>query len=139
MDRKEFLKLSCNTCLMGAAAVMLSTVGGCSPSPVFKTSVVNNRIEVPLPLFEKSSLQLVRPKGWQYDIAVQKNADGTYQALLMQCTHMENQLSLAQNGFSCSLHGSRFNKDGKVTKGPAEASLKKFNTSIGNNNLIISI
>ncbi|MEP7142293.1 MAG: Rieske (2Fe-2S) protein [Ferruginibacter sp.] len=140
MDRKEFLKLGCDTCLMGAAAMLLPTLSGCSPSySVFKTTVVNNLIEVPLSLFEKSSIQFVRPGGWQYDIAIQKNSAATYSALLMQCTHQDNQLTPSQNGFSCSLHGSRFNKEGKVIKGPAEVSLKKFRTTTSNNNLIIAI
>ncbi len=94
---------------------------------------------MPLSLFEKGSLQFVRPKGWLYDIAVQKKSDGTYEALLMQCTHMDNQLMPAQNGFSCSLHGSKFNTEGKVIKGPAEMPLKKYSTSINNTNLVIII
>ena len=63
----------------------------------------------------------------------------TYSALLMQCTHMDNQLSAEQNGFSCSLHGSRFNSEGNVIKGPAEMPLKKYETSVNNENIIIKI
>ena len=140
MDRKDFLKLGCNACLCGAAAFMLPGLTGCSPAySVFKTEPIENKIEMPLSLFEKGSLQFVRPKGWLYDIAVQKKSDGTYEALLMQCTHMDNQLMPAQNGFSCSLHGSKFNTEGKVIKGPAEMPLKKYSTSINNTNLVIII
>ena len=121
--------------------MLFPSLESCSPSAaVVKTpEPVNNRVEVPLNLFEKGSLQFVRPKGWQYDIAVQKKQDGTYSALLMQCTHMDNQLSSEQNGFSCSLHGSRFNSEGKVMKGPAEIPLKKYETSVSNGSLIIKI
>ena len=139
MDRKDFLKISCNTCLLGAAAMLLPGMTGCSPAAytVFKTAVVENKITIPLILFAKNKLQLVRPKEWQYDIAVQKKEDGTYSALLLQCTHMNNQLVSEQNGFYCSLHGSRFTNDGAVVKGPAEISLKKFKTIISNTDLII--
>jgi Rieske Fe-S protein len=138
MDRKAFLRISCNSCLIGAAALL---VPGCSPSAynVFKTEAVNNTIQVPLQLFKNSSLQIVRPKGWQYDIAVQKKPDNTFTALMLRCTHMDNQLITAQNGFSCSLHGSRFNAEGAVIKGPAESNLKKFNTRVENNNIVILI
>ncbi len=140
MDRKEFLKSGCTACLCAAAAMLLPATQGCSPAySVFNTVPVSNKIEVPLSLFEKGSLQLVRPKGWLYDIAVQKKTDGTFDALLMQCTHMENQLTPAQNGFSCSLHGSRFAADGKVLKGPAEINLRKYNTVINNSSVIITI
>jgi len=114
MDRKNFVKASCHFCLLGAAGFLLPQLAGCSPAlPVYKTPVKNSRLELPLTLFEKSSLQLVRPEGWYYDIAVQKQENG-YTALLMKCTHQDNQLSAGSGGFDCSLHGSRFDKAGIV-------------------------
>ena len=141
MDRKEFLKRSCHSCLFGTAALLLPSLTGCSPAAfnVYKTSAANNMIELPLSLFEKNSLQIVRPQGWQYDIAVQKKPEGNFTAILMECTHMENQLTASQNGFSCSLHGSRFNANGEVIKGPAEFPLRSYPTSIQNNKLVLSI
>ena len=41
------------------------------------------------------------------------------------------------NGFLCTLHGSKFNLDGKVIKGPAEHPLKKFTTSLDQEELVI--
>lgn len=127
--------------MLGAAALLLPHLSGCSPAAynVFKTDIKNNLIELPLEAFEKSTLQYVRPRGWQYDIAVHRKADGTYAALLMQCTHMDNQLRPMQNGFTCSLHGSQYDADGAVVKGPAEKEMKKYSTSVDNNFLIIHI
>lgn len=140
MQRKEFIKSTCNFCLLGAAGFMLPQLIGCSPAmAVYKTTVKNNQVEMPLTLFEKSNLQFVRPAGWYYDIAVQKKEDNTYAAILMKCTHQENQLTKTGNGFQCSLHGSQFDATGKVRKGPAEKPLKTYTTSIEQNNLIISI
>ncbi|MEO6638308.1 MAG: Rieske 2Fe-2S domain-containing protein [Ginsengibacter sp.] len=141
MDRKEFIKRGCRTCLLGTAALMLPSLTGCSPAAfnVYKTTVTDNTIDLPLSLFEKNNLQIVRPQGWQFDIAVQKKPGGNYTAILMVCTHMENQLTASQNGFDCSLHGSRFNAEGDVIKGPAEYPLKKFSTTIQHNKLILSI
>jgi Rieske Fe-S protein len=139
MDRKEFIKSTCNTCLLGTAAIFLPILSGCGPATqVFKTTVSdNNQLAVPLNLFDKNAIQLVRPKGWQYDIAVQKKKDNKYSALLLRCTHQDNQLDKTGNGYHCSLHGSQFDGDGKVMKGPAELSLKQYNTSLTENNLII--
>lgn len=114
---------------------------GCGPAKmaVYKTSVLNKQVQVPLGLFAASALQIVRPDGWYYDIAVEKRADNTYSAVLMQCTHQENQLVVTGSGFTCSLHGSQFDKEGNVRKGPAEERLQRFATNIYNNNLVIDI
>ena len=140
MERKEFIKTTCNFCLLGAASLMIPSLVGCSPTQnVFKTVVNNKQIKVPLQLFDKEDLQMVRPKGFEFDIAVQKNKDGNFIALLMQCTHADNEVQSSQNGFICNAHGSQFDANGKVLKGPAALNLKQYKTSINNNNLIISI
>jgi hypothetical protein len=54
---------------------------------------VNNQIQIPVAGFAQSSLQFVRPKGWYYDIAVQKKDNENYEALLFQCTDQGNQLT----------------------------------------------
>lgn len=128
-------------CLLGAAGYLLPTLAGCATakSSVYKTPINGNTISVPLSLFESANLQIVRPAGWYYDIAVHKQEDGSYTALLMKCTHMDNQLTITGSGFNCSLHGSVFNKDGAVQKGPAERALQHYQTSIQSNQLIITI
>ncbi|HVX49392.1 MAG TPA: Rieske 2Fe-2S domain-containing protein, partial [Chitinophagaceae bacterium] len=111
MQRREFLKASCNICVLGAAGFARPRLTGCSPAAslaVYKTTIVNKQLQVPLNLFDKSPLQIIRPAGWYYDVAVEKKEDNTYRALLMQCTHQENQLTVTGNGFNCSLHGSQF-------------------------------
>jgi len=121
---------------------MLPRLTGCSPASslaVYKTSVINKQLQVPANLFDKSPVQIVRPAGWYYDIAVEKRADNTYKALLMQCTHQENQLTLTGTGFSCSLHGSQFDKEGHVKKGPAEDALTQYKVFTQNDNIIIEV
>lgn len=138
MERREFIRSSCNACLLAAAGYFLPTLAGCSPKySVFKTEVVDEKLMLPLTTFGQSSMQIVRPKGWYYDIAVEKKEDGSYAALLLQCTHQENQLTPDGNGFHCTLHGSQFDKNGNVRKGPAERSLKHYDTYVDNDHLII--
>lgn len=140
MERREFIRSSCNACLLVAAGYLLPTLAGCASGySIFKTSVVNKQVTVPLSLFEKSALQLVRPEGWYYDIAVEKKEDGSYAALLLQCTHQENQLTPDGNGFHCPLHGSQFDKNGNVKKGPAERPLERYKTFLDQDHLIIQI
>src|SRR5262249_19358406 len=135
MERREFIRSSCSICILSASSYFLPALTGCSPKySVFKTDIVNKKIVMPLTMFDASHLQFVRPKGWYFDIAVERKEANIYTALLLQCTHQENQLTAAgDNGYYCSLHGSRFDKDGRVRKGPAQKSLERYNTFIENN------
>lgn len=140
MQRRQFIRSSCNFCLLAGTGFLLTELAACSPAyQLIKAEVVNDEIQIPVDGFTLSSLQFVRPKGWLYDIAVQKTADNNYEALLLQCTHQNNQLSPNGHGYTCSLHGSQFDKDGKVVKGPAENPLKRYNTNIDKDKLVIHL
>ncbi len=39
------------------------------------------------------------------------------------CTHLGCIVALSENGFQCPCHGSKFNREGKVTGGPAPRNL----------------
>jgi Rieske Fe-S protein len=140
MKRRTFLKSSCRLCLLGSAGIAIPGLLSCSPAyPVFKTTVEKNNISIPLSLFSQSAIVLIRPNGWYYEIAVHQQDKNTYTAVLMQCTHQNTQLTLEGNHFHCSLHGSKFTMEGNVNKGPAELALKKYTSTIENNQLIIAV
>lgn len=139
-SRRKFISSSCKICLFGAAGYSIFQLESCATtSPVYKTTITGGNLNVPLTLFDKNALQIVRPNGWYYDVAVQKNTDNSYTALLLQCTHQENQLTPTGSGYHCSLHGSDFDKQGNVKKGPAEKPLQHFETSVSNDILNIHI
>src|SRR6185503_19183128 len=119
MERRTFIKTGCTLCMAMSAGLMLNVISSCAPSIVFKTTISENKIIVPLSLFAQSDLQIVRAKNYDYDIAVRKEGNNSFVALLLRCTHADNPLTNTGNGFSCSLHGSVFDKDGSVKKGPA--------------------
>jgi Rieske Fe-S protein len=140
MDRREFVKQSCTLCLAVGAGMVVSSLSSCGTAlPVYKTDVAANKIAVPVSLFDNSEFQLVQPKSMYYNIGLKKEKDGTYTALLLRCTHADNQLIPTGNGFKCTLHGSAFDKEGSVTNGPAERPLKKYPTEIISNQIIIHI
>jgi Rieske Fe-S protein len=143
MLRRGFLKGACRICLLGSAGAALTDLIACSPAAgntLHKPEVINNTIEVPANIFNSKILQVVvSPKNYPYEIAVQKTPDGNYTALLLQCTHYENQLMPAGKGFACNVHGSRFNGEGRVLKGPATAPLKQLTITKTGNNLIIQL
>ena len=127
--------------MLAASGLLLEGLSGCSPAayPVYKTTAANQKIQLPLSLFQQNALQVVRTKELYNDVAVQQKSDGSYQAVLLQCTHMDNGLTPTGSGFHCNLHGSEFDKDGHVTKGPAEQALKQYRTTIEKDFVIIHI
>lgn len=55
-------------------------------------------------------------------VFVKRDADGV-RAMSAVCTHLGCTVRTAGDGFVCPCHGSRYDHDGKVTGGPAPASL----------------
>jgi Rieske Fe-S protein len=140
IERRKFLASTCKACLMAGAGFLISDLVACSPSSkVLKLPVSGNTVRVPLTAFAAEQIQIVRPEGWFYDIAIRKTSAGEYEALLLECTHQQNQLIVNQNGFKCMLHGSQFNLDGQVVKGPAEQPLKRYSTSQDQGQIIVQL
>jgi Rieske Fe-S protein len=142
MQRRDFLKDTCRFCLLGAAGLPLIELAGCSSSAALsatKADIVNNKVQVPLSLFDTGAIKIVSPKKYPYQIAVQKKQDGTYNALLLRCTHQDNQLTPTGTGYTCSAHGSRFDKEGNVLKGPAEEHLERLKTTVTNQYILVHL
>lgn len=138
IERRKFLESACRACLLVSAGFLISDLSACSPSAkVISLPITQNAIRLPTTAFATEPAQILRPEGWFYDIAVRKTSEDQYEALLLECTHQQNQLMVIPNGFKCELHGSKFNLNGQVIKGPAERPLKKFETSVDQGELII--
>src|SRR6186713_109324 len=95
MERRDFLKSTCNICGLLATGFILPSLTGCGPAAykVVHTEIHNDLIEIPVASFTTAPLQLVRPDKWLYSIALRKHEDNTYSALLLKCTHQDNQLT----------------------------------------------
>lgn len=143
VQRRDFLKGACRICLLGAAITTVSAdLSSCSPKlavNTFKPLINNNQVEIPLSLFDNQPFQVISPARYEFEIAVEKRPDNTYKALLLKCTHYQNQLTTTGNGFTCNLHGSKFDKEGNVLKGPAENALQELKTQMVNNHLVINL
>ena len=126
-------------CLAIGAGLVVGSLSSCTALPMYKATVDSNKIAVPESLFAQSNFQVIEAKGLYYNIALRKEKDNTYTALLLRCTHADNQLMSTGNGFKCSLHGSSFDAEGRVTQGPAEKPLTKYPTEIIQGNIIIHL
>ncbi|MBN8789689.1 MAG: Rieske (2Fe-2S) protein [Terrimonas sp.] len=136
--RRSFIKKGCVHCAAVIGAGFL--LEGCGSSMhMYKTQVSDKKIIVPLNEFPADkNIMVVRSKDMENDILLVKKNDH-YNALYLQCTHEGVGLSATDKKIVCTAHGSVFDFDGNVLKEPALKPLKKFETSVIENNLIISL
>jgi Rieske Fe-S protein len=142
MDRRKFLTTSCTgACVaLGSGFVMSALLSACkTPLGVIKTNSSNNHVTIPLSEFAQADYKLVRVNNYNYDLAVQKKADGSFHVLVLKCTHAAQPLTKTGNSYYCTLHGSQFSKTGEVLKGPAERHLIELPTSLTNKDLTIKL
>ena len=67
-------------------------------------------------------------------LAIMKDDTGFY-ALSLICTHLGCTVTVTDDSLSCPCHGSRFDRQGKVEKGPANDPLRRLEL-VENNGLI---
>jgi len=60
---------------------------------------------------------------------VQRDQAGIY-AISTVCTHLGCIVRRVDTGFDCPCHGSRFDRDGRVTRGPAPKSLAWYRVEV---------
>jgi cytochrome b6-f complex iron-sulfur subunit len=53
-----------------------------------------------------------------------------FTAISLVCTHLGCTVESKADGFTCPCHGSRYDSNGKVTRGPASKSLPKLRVEI---------
>jgi Rieske Fe-S protein len=141
IGRRDFIKQSCLLCAsIAGLGTVVTQFSACAPMPVFKADVKDGQLTVLKNSFtEKNKIVLVRNTKLEWDIALVKVSEMEYAALQMKCTHLDNPLTATQNGFYCNSHGSSFNLSGKVTQEPAINDLKKYATTISNEEIIIQL
>lgn len=139
-SRREFLKDTCTACLGTAfLGFTFSQLTSCSSLPIYKTNLSQKTVQVPLTKFAESTLVIVRDMQVAYDILLVKKSATEYSAVYMKCSHQENPVTATKSGLFCSAHGSTFDLDGNVTKEPALSPLKKFKTTLQDDQLIIDL
>ncbi len=132
------------------AASLLESCGGSptSPSstaaalPVVAATVANNAIAINIDatpaLASVGSAALVQTSSGNYLVA--RVSQDTFNAMTAICTHEACTVTRFQSGtFQCPCHGSEYNTNGGVTKGPAPTALRRFNTQFANNVMTISL
>jgi len=136
VSRKSFLKNTSLACLGLAGIAGLSS---CATVAVLDATVTDKKITVPLAQMMDKQVLKLRAKGLQYDVLLIKKTDGSFYSLLMKCTHNDASVLFDGTNFQCPLHGSTFNKTGKVTNGPATLPMLSLETILVNDIITIKI
>jgi len=148
--RREFCWHSCQAVSLAAAAAALTGCGGSSPTsssstlPALRTitgtvsgSTVTVTIDANSPLASTGTAALVNSSSGNFLVS---RAGDQFTALTAVCTHEGCVVSNYQSGtYECPCHGSQYNTNGSVTRGPATRSLAQFQTSFANNMLTIRL
>jgi cytochrome b6-f complex iron-sulfur subunit len=128
MDRKEFLSMFG---ISAAAITLAACAQGCGKAPITKTAPV---VDITLDLTASSNAALTKNGGYMYiqGVIVARTNTGTYIAVSQACTHQGTSVvySGANDEFICPAHGSYFGPTGVVGQGPANVSLKAYNTAV---------
>ena len=130
LSRRDFIKLSTNA-LFGLGGLLglsgLVRYFSFLPDPGPPTEFdLGNVASYPV---GSRSLRLEIP-------AVIHNREGEIVAYSLICTHLGCTIENDGDEFACPCHGSRFDKDGVVLKGPAQRPLQKLRVNVLEDNTL---
>jgi len=115
-----------------AAGCMLAALGACSDddgqSPASGPVTAGNVKDLPT-----GTIKLLKSK----KVIIGRDAGGVY-AMTAICTHEQCDMSgnsgnIGTDTIECTCHGSKFDKLGKVTNGPAKSNLDHYKVEIATN------
>jgi len=138
MKRRQFIK-GCSYSAGGIGAAGLVTACKEKVLPNMQTPNASNQLRVDKHLVNANGSYLISYPNGSYPIAVSELSNGQYSACLMDCTHQHCETSISAEGFICPCHGAKYDKAGKVEKGPATQNLKTFATELAGSTIIVQL
>jgi len=154
-SRRKFLFNTISTItIAGVSGSLASILQSCAANPtglnsysgITKTaaSPVDNKIELTIdsenPLNLTGGILLLVYNNGDNGVLLQRISAAEIKAITAVCTHegcIIDLFSTEENNLGCPCHGSKFNLNGGVVQGPADAPLKTFSTTFENNLLTI--
>lgn len=123
MERRAFLTVT-------AGAVAAAALPGCASfvaTPVTPENGVVRLVLRNFPALEQAGGHVrIRPGADAAPLYVLNNGGGRYAVLSPICTHLQCTVALEGTQFLCPCHGSMYDREGAVLRGPAMRSLQRF-------------
>ena len=134
MERREFVAL----CATAAAGLL----AGCVSMVTHPVPMSGGRVRVSIPAFpdlaESNGAIKLQPAGHPDPIYVLAGASG-FAALSPICTHRGCTVDVNGSRLVCPCHGSTYDREGRVLKGPAERALRRYQVSREGDSLVIDL
>lgn len=134
LDRREFVA----TCAVLCAGVL----GGCVAMVTHPVPVANGRVRISLAQYPElarpEGALKVLPAGAPEPIYVLSTPDG-FAALSPICTHRGCTVDVNGARLVCPCHGSTYDRDGRVLKGPAQRPLARYPVTRAGDVLIVEV
>ena len=131
LARRDFLGLA--SLWAALAALAFATVGMIRLPKAAVLSSPSKKFRVNLPDSLAPGQTYVPPGR---SVAMFRDTTGVY-AISLVCTHLGCIVKSQADGFECPCHGSRFNADGSVTKGPAPKPLPWHKVAVAAGGFIV--
>lgn len=136
MDRKNFLKIASLGTVCGG---ILPILEGCVRYRYVDSQQEAGKIEVAKTAFRDDDFVLVRNPRYKSPIYLRKKQDGSFRALLLECTHKQCSVNPSKNRLLCPCHGSQFDASGNVLEGPAKKNLFAYRVSTDSKHIYIEL
>lgn len=140
MDRRQFVERSVGT-LLGRAWLPLLT--GCASLATHPITPVDGRLRLRLDAYPQLSAAegsvMLLPVGSDVPVYVMALGEGRFAALSPICTHRGCTVQLRAARLVCPCHGSTYERDGRVVRGPARKPLTRYPVELTGGEMIIDL
>jgi nitrite reductase/ring-hydroxylating ferredoxin subunit len=133
--RRAFIERSVGTVLS------LSVLGGCASLVTRTIAPVDGALRLALVQYpeltaEGGSLKVI-PKGASDPIYVLALGQRRFAAVSPICTHLGCTVEIEQARLVCPCHGSTYDREGKVLRGPAEEALASYRAAVTSDDVLV--
>ena len=146
MENKMFTRrLFCKGVALAPFIPITNIVGiiGCATAPVYRGTLIRGRITVQreelVRRIENSKVFVMQISELEYPIIVVRKGEDNYHALSVRCTHQGCHVRPKGDFLTCPCHGSTYDLEGNVIRGPAKASLQRFEVFVTSNGIDVII
>lgn len=136
VGRREFVA-TCSAC---CASLLLA---GCASLVTHPVPISGGRVRVSLAAFPDLARPhgaiKILPDGMTDPIYVLARPDNQFGALSPICTHRGCTVDVQGDRLVCPCHGSTYDRDGRVLKGPAQRALTGYRVTRSGDELVIEV
>lgn len=135
-DRRDFMRT-------GTAAITAALLPGCASLVTRRVPLEDGIVRLSLrqhpELSEPRGSVRLLPDGWEDPLYLVALDDGGFAAVSSICTHRGCTVDLGGPGFACPCHGSQYDREGKVMRGPASRALARYPVRVNGDAMVIEV